>query len=111
MASTVTATSKVYEGYMLNLRKQETVKSGTVVLDGSLTLKLYYDKLFEQNFNINITNIDGYNGEVIANSKYDVIVEYIDGTTQEHLGNITDENGNISIANVSGKSTMRVYIK
>ena len=111
MASTVTATSKVYEGYMLNLRKQETVKSGTVVLDGSLTLKLYYDKLFEQNFNINITNIDGYNGEVIANSKYDVIVEYIDGTTEEHLGNITDENGNISIANVSGKSTMRVYIK
>lgn len=111
MDETVNATAKQYEGYMLNIRKEENIKTGNILADGSLILKLYYDKIFEQNFNINIINVDGNSDETIANAKYDVIVEYIDGTTKEYLGNITNENGNISISNVNGKNTMKVYIR
>ena len=111
MDTIVNAIAKQYDGYIVDINRTASVVSGTIVADGSLVLKLYYNKLFEQSFNINITNVDGYSDEAIANSKYDVVVEYMDGTTKEYLGNIADENGNIHIANVSGKNTMKVYIK
>ena len=41
----VTAVPKAYEGYVENLNHEDRVASGTVLGDGSLELKLYYDKI------------------------------------------------------------------
>ena len=43
--SEVTAIAKIYEGYRENTKYSERVAEGTVALDGSLVLKLYYDKI------------------------------------------------------------------
>ena len=43
LGTTVTAETKQYQGFNL-VTKPETIASGTVVDDGSLTLKLYYDR-------------------------------------------------------------------
>gem|GEM_PF-6899392 len=43
--TTVTATAKVYEGFNFNGSANGTVNYGTLVADGSLVLKQYYDRL------------------------------------------------------------------
>ena len=44
LGTTVTATPKTYAGFSENQTTTERIPSGTVVDDGSLTLKLYYDR-------------------------------------------------------------------
>lgn len=69
IGSTVTAQAKTYQGYELNYTYEEAVKSGTVISDNSLILKLYYDKIsanliveVEDN-NIGF-NVDGFNQNI-----------------------------------------------
>lgn len=107
----VTAIPNTYEGYIWNKWANGTVQKGEIQPDGSLVLKLYYDKLVETNFNISITNKNAEDSEEIANSKYDITVEYCDGTTLEFKDKVTDENGNITLSNVAGKNIMKVYFK
>ncbi len=44
LGSTVIAGAKTYTGFRQNIAHEERVASGTVVADGSLVLKLYYDR-------------------------------------------------------------------
>lgn len=54
MDSTVVAQAKNYTGFVENTEHQETIKSGKVVVDGSLTLRLYYDRAkYNITFNTN----------------------------------------------------------
>ena len=57
----VTAEPKEYEGFIINLSYKETVQSGRITKDGSLVLKLYYDR--------NIYNIKYELNEGTATSK------------------------------------------
>ncbi len=107
----VIATPKTYEGYIWNKYAKGTVLKGEIKADGSLVLKLYYDKLVQNNFNISITNKSAEDSEGVENSTYDVTVEYCDGTSQEFKDIITNENGNIILSNVVGKNIMKVYFK
>jgi uncharacterized repeat protein (TIGR02543 family) len=53
-ASTVSATPKMYEGFTENTTHESRVPSGTVAADGTLVLKLYYDrKVFTVSFREN----------------------------------------------------------
>ena len=104
----VIATPKTYEGYIWNKYAKGTVLKGEIKADGSLVLKLYYDKLVQNNFNISITNKSAEDSEGVENSTYDVTVEYCDGTSQEFKDIITNENGNIILSNVVGKNIMKV---
>ena len=109
--SIVTATPKNYDGYILNPRVQGTIEKGKILADGSLVLKLYYDKIVETNFNINLVNVDAETGKPIQNSKYDIIIRYNDGTTEEFLEQRVDTKGNIKINNVVAKNITKVCIK
>ncbi len=55
----VTAVPKTYEGYVENINHEDRVASGTVLGDGSLELKLYYDKItYEVTFKDGETVLD-----------------------------------------------------
>ena len=57
--SEVTAVPKTYEGYVENINHEDRVASGTVLGDGSLELKLYYDKItYEVTFKDGETVLD-----------------------------------------------------
>ncbi len=69
--ATATAVPKIYEGYIENTSHEERVVSGTVVADGSLELKLYYDILkyeviFKDGENVLDTQTIAYGGAAIA---------------------------------------------
>ena len=108
---TVTAVAKDYDGYILNTNVSGTIQKGVIVEDGSLVLKLYYDKLKTATFNVNISNLDAENSEPIANTKYDIWVRYSDGTKATYPEQTTNEQGSILIPTVLGKTITRVYFK
>ena len=59
---TVTATPKTYTGFTENTTHPDRVPSGTVLADGSLVLKLYYDRnTYTVSFNsVSYTHLDVY---------------------------------------------------
>jgi uncharacterized repeat protein (TIGR02543 family) len=98
--TTVTATAKSYEGFTINSNNASTVNSGIVAEDGSLTLKLYYDR---NTYTISFLTFGGSSVEAIT-QKYGTIVLLPD-TTQE--GRTFDGwYRDISLTNAYSLSTM-----
>ena len=105
----VTATAKTIAGYEVNKSVRGTVESGTIAADGSLVLKLYYDKIIETTFNIELSQENVENSLSIEGSKYNISLKRSDATVTEWNDKTTDENGKISITGIDGKNTMKVY--
>ncbi|MFA9465075.1 MAG: InlB B-repeat-containing protein [Velocimicrobium sp.] len=68
--ATVTAKEKTYSGYVFNSQESQTVKSGVVAADGSLVLKLYYDR---DSYNITLKT-NNQNKDIVQTLKYGVVV-------------------------------------
>ncbi len=100
-----------YDRYMLNTKVSGTNQKGEITENGILTLKLYYDKILEHNFNINLKNQDKEDGVGIENTKYDINIKYSSGETKEYKDQTTNAQGNLVIPNIPGKSNMTIYIK
>ena len=105
----VTATAKTIAGYEVNKSVRGTVESGTILGDGSLVLKLYYDKIIETTFDIELSQENVENSLSIEGSKYNISLKRSDATVTEWKDKTTDENGKIRITAIDGKNTMKVY--
>ena len=106
----VIATAKTYDGYEVNTNVRGTVEKGTIAGDGSLVLKLYYDKVFETTFNIELNKKGEENGLNLEGAKYSFNLKYANAEL-EYGEYTTDSNGNIVITDALARNIMRVYYK
>ena len=103
LGTTVTATPKTYAGFSENQTTTERIPSGTVVDDGSLTLKLYYDR---NTYTITLNP----NGGTINDTNY--MTEYTYGIGGNLPTNVTKEGytfgGWYDNANLTGNAISQV---
>lgn len=107
----VTAVAKKYEDFKENTTYGDRVASGTIAEDGSLVLKLYYDRVVKQEFNIVLNKKSIEDNIELQGATYDVMLKYEDSSILEYNDNQTNEEGKITISNVVAKDKTKIYYK
>ena len=98
-ATTATATSKSYTGFTFNSSVEGTVKSDTIAGDGSLVLKLYYDR--------NVHSVTyKITGSLFANNSYKTIGNIRFGTALSLISDNMEKQGYVWNGWVGLPSTM-----